>query len=254
LYPFAAPQRVLPDADHDGCCAAMLEVLYQDNHLLAVNKPAMLPTMGVAGDRPSLLAVAKQYLREKYSKPGNVYLGIVSRLDAPVTGVVLMARTSKAAGRLAKQFRERDVEKVYWAVVEGAIEPPAGSLTDYLRKDERHRKVHVTTEHASGAQSAELSYRLIEASAGQPQLRDSGRLSLLEIRPRTGRKHQIRVQLARAGFPILGDRKYGSGRPFTAGIALHARRLVIEHPVSKMKISIEAPLPASWRPLLCNVQ
>ena len=97
----------------------MLDVLYEDNHLLAVNKPAMLPTMGVAEDRPSLLVVAKEYMRRKYDKPGNVYLGIVSRLDAPVTGVVLLARTSKAAGRLSKQFRERDVEKIYWAIVEG---------------------------------------------------------------------------------------------------------------------------------------
>src|SRR5688572_10977719 len=120
-----------------------LEVLYEDNHLLAVNKPAMLPTMGVADDRDSLLAVAKEYVRRKYNKPGNVYLGIVSRLDAPVTGVVLLARTSKAAGRLSAQFRERDVDKRYWAIVEGTIEPREGPLKDFIRKDERHRRMHI---------------------------------------------------------------------------------------------------------------
>src|SRR4029079_19261853 len=106
----------------------MLDVLYEDNHLLAVNKPAMLPTMGVAEDRPSLLSVAKDYIGRKYNKPSNVILGIVSRLDAPVTGVVLLARTSKAAGRLSQQFRERDVEKFYWAIVEGPVEPGEGKL------------------------------------------------------------------------------------------------------------------------------
>src|SRR6185295_17552760 len=118
----------------------MLEILYEDNHLLAVNKPAGLPTMGVSEDRNSLLAVAKEYVGRKYNKPGNVYLGIVSRLDAPVTGVVLLARTSKAAGRLSQQFREREVEKFYWAIVEGHIEPRSGTIIDFVRKDERHRR------------------------------------------------------------------------------------------------------------------
>src|SRR6185295_18908656 len=134
----------------------MLEILYEDNHLLAVNKPAGLPTMGVANDRPSLLAEAKEYVRRKYNKPGNVYLGIVSRLDAPVTGVVLLARTSKAASRLSQQFRERDVEKCYWTIVEGPVEPGEGNLVDYLRKDERHRRMHVTGPNTPNAQRAEL--------------------------------------------------------------------------------------------------
>ncbi len=244
----------------------MLDILYEDNHLLAVNKPAMLPTMGVSDDRPSLLAMAKEYVRCKYNKPGNVYLGIVSRLDAPVTGVVLLARTSKAAGRLSQQFRERDVEKTYWAIVEGRIEPTHGRLMDYVRKDERHRRMHVTRANTPGAQRAELTYRVLRADKEtgrqgdkekamadespclpvslSPGLRDA---SLVEVRPLTGRKHQIRIQLAHAGFPIVGDRKYGSTRTFPAGIALHCRRLVIEHPVSKIQLAIEAPLPASWR-------
>src|SRR5262245_61476525 len=196
----------------------MLEVLYEDNHLLAVNKPAMLPTMGVADDRESLLDVAKDYVRRKYNKPGNVYLGIISRLDAPVTGVVLLARTSKAASRLSAQFRERDVEKTYWVIVEGHIDPPAGRLVDHVRKDERHRRMHIAPATTSDAQRAELSYVTLPHELGP--------LSLLEAQLHTGRKHQIRVQLSHAGFPIVGDRKYGSRHAFSPGIALHSRRLV----------------------------
>jgi 23S rRNA pseudouridine1911/1915/1917 synthase len=250
----------------------VLDVLYEDNHLLAVNKPALLPTMGVADDRPSLLAIAKDYIRQKYNKPGNVYLGIVSRLDAPVTGVVLLARTSKAAGRLSAQFRERDLEKLYWAIVEGHIDPRTGTLTDFIRKDERHRRMHIAGPNTPGAQHAELSYHVLRTdeetgrqedkekpAAGQspcvpvslsPCLSPTlGPVSLLEVHPLTGRKHQIRVQLSHAGFPIVGDRKYGSQGAFSPGIALHSRRLVVTHPVSKMQIEIEAPLPRAWERL-----
>ena len=228
----------------------MLEILYEDNHLLAVNKPAMLPTMGVADDLPSLLKLAKEYLRRKFDKPGNVYLGIVSRLDAPVTGVVLLARTSKSAARLAEQFRAREVEKTYWGIVEGMIVPPAGRVVDSMRKDERHRRMHVTAAATPGAQRAELSYRSISGGIGMPRLKQPGSISLLEVRLHTGRKHQIRVQLSWAGFPIVGDRKYGGRSSFAKGIALHARWLVIEHPVRKIPLAIEAPLPASWRGLV----
>jgi 23S rRNA pseudouridine1911/1915/1917 synthase len=217
----------------------MLDILYEDNHLLAVNKPAMLPTMGVAEDRPSLLALAKEYIRHKYGKPGEVYLGIVSRLDAPVTGVVLMARTSKAAARLTKLFRERDVEKTYWALVEGSVEPASGELVHHLRKDERHRQMHVTGANAVGAQRAELSYRVLRKDKETGRQGDK-EITLLEIQLLTGRKHQIRVQLADAFGPVVGDRKYGSRREFPSGIALHARRLVFEHPVRKTRLEIEA--------------
>jgi 23S rRNA pseudouridine1911/1915/1917 synthase len=227
----------------------MLDILYEDNHLLAVNKPAMLPTMGVEADRPSLLALAKEYLARKYHKLGNVYLGIVSRLDAPVTGVVLMARTSKAAGRLSELFREHDIEKQYWALVastvpHGVVEPTAGRLVHYLRKDERHRRMHITLANAANAQRAELSYRT---------LRGESNGTLLEIALHTGRKHQIRVQLADAGWPILGDRKYGSPRAFPSGIALHSRQLTFEHPVRYTPLSIAAPLPLSWRGFVTQV-
>lgn len=257
----------------------MLDVLYEDNHLLVVNKPAMLPTMGVAEDVPSLLTVAKDYIRRKHGKPGNVYLGIVSRLDAPVTGVVLLARTSKAAGRLSEQFRERDVEKVYWALVEGHIQPRSGRLVDYMRKDERHRRMHIAAATAEGAQRAELSYRAlatdeIDKERGRwgesgSTMADSspplplspsftlsskaGPISFVEVRLHTGRKHQIRVQLSNAGYPIVGDRKYGSRAKFAAGIALHSRRLVMEHPVTKVQMVLDAPLPPAWH-RLCSLE
>jgi 23S rRNA pseudouridine1911/1915/1917 synthase len=230
------------------CADSMIDVLYEDNHLLAVNKPAMLPTMGVAQDRPALLMLAKEYVRSKYHKPGNVYLGIVSRLDAPVTGVVLMARTSKAARRLTEQFRRRQVEKVYWALVEGPVEPPAATLRSFLRKDERYRRMHATHANAPDAQLAELSYRVL--SNGLPTAARGAGLTLLEIQLLTGRKHQIRVQLADAGCPVVGDRKYGGRRTFPLGIALHARRIALDHPVRRARLEIVAPLPASWRGLV----
>jgi 23S rRNA pseudouridine1911/1915/1917 synthase len=215
-----------------------LQVLYEDNHLLAVNKPAMLPTMGVGEDRPSLLAVAKEYIRTRYNKPGNVYLGIVSRLDAPVTGLVLLAKTSKAAARLSEAFRLRRVTKTYLAAVQGTPTPASRVLEHYLRKDERHRKVHATSQACPEAQLARLEYRVLNGGED---------LALVEVNPETGRKHQIRVQLAKAGHAILGDRKYGSTFSFSPGIALHSLRLELEHHVRREPLRIEAPLPAAWR-------
>jgi 23S rRNA pseudouridine1911/1915/1917 synthase len=217
-----------------------LEVLYEDNHLLVLNKPALLPTMGTPDDRATLLSLAKQYIKERHHKPGNVYLGIVSRLDAPVTGVVLLARTSKAAARLTEQFRLRAVEKIYWAVVEGAMRQPSGELIDWLGKDERHRRMHVVAAEAPAAQQARLTYRQLQATA---------RDSLLEVTLDTGRKHQIRLQLSHHGHPVLGDWKYGSRRDFKPGIALHARRLALAHPVGGAPLAFVAPLPKAWRRL-----
>lgn len=215
-----------------------LEILYEDNHLLAVVKPAGVPTMGVGDDRMSLLSVARQYVKARYEKPGNVYLGIVSRLDAPVTGVVLLARTSKAAARLSEQFRLRKVEKIYWALVSGRVSPARGAWTDFLVPDERHRRVWTARPGQPDAREARLSYRRLKVIEGG---------SLLEIRPETGRKHQIRVQCAVRGHPIVGDRKYGSRVAFPAGIALHARQLTVKHPVRDERIELVAPLPATWR-------
>jgi 23S rRNA pseudouridine1911/1915/1917 synthase len=217
-----------------------LNVLYEDNHLLAVVKPAGLATMGLAEDRETLLTRAKQYIKEKYHKPGNVYLGVISRLDAPVTGVVLLARTSKAAKRLTEQFRSRTVQKSYWALVEGLPQPESGAYVDWLGHDDRHRRMHIVGRTLPGAKEARLSYRRLEKLAG---------LTLLEVSLETGRKHQIRLQLAHHGHPIVGDRKYGSGRPFSSGIALHARRLIVAHPVSGEPVELVAPLPSAWRAL-----
>lgn len=215
-----------------------LDVLYEDNHLLAVNKPALLATMGVDAATPSLLSVAKEWLRQKYDKPGNVYLGIVSRLDGPVTGVVVIAKTSKAAARLSEAFRTRAVRKVYLAAVEGELTEPRGALEHYLRKDERHRKVHATHAGHPEAQEARLSYRTVSTIGG---------VSLLEVEPETGRKHQIRVQLSKTGCPIVGDRKYGGAQEFPLGIALHALRLELQHPVRREPLVLSAPLPRTWR-------
>ena len=222
----------MPSAD------VQLEVLYEDNHLLVVSKPAELPTMGVVADRPSLLAVAKEYIARKYNKPGNVYLGIVSRLDAPVTGVIVIARTSKAASRLTASIRQRLAKKLYLAVVEGVPDQTEGILQHYLRKDDRHRRVHTTYADCPSAQLARLSYQVVAGNSQQ---------SLLQVQLETGRKHQIRVQLAKIGHPILGDRKYGSSAGFPHGIALHSSQLELPHPVRDELLCFVAPLPASWK-------
>ncbi len=215
-----------------------LPILFEDNHLLAVLKPAGLPTMGVEPGRPSLVTIAKDYLKRKHHKPGNVYLGVVSRLDAAVSGVILLARTSKAAARLTEQFRRGDVEKTYWALVEGRPEPAEASCVDWLCKDERQQRMVICAPEQPGSQQARLRYRT---------LRILPRVTLLEVLLETGRKHQIRVQLARRGHPVLGDRKYGATMAFPRGVALHSRRLELQHPVRKTPLRLDAPLPAAWR-------
>lgn len=214
-----------------------LAVLYEDNHVLVINKPAGLPTMGVAAGIESLLERAKQYVKRRYQKPGNVYLGAMSRLDAPVSGAILFARTSKAAARLTAQFASHTVDKTYWAIVSGEVAPPAGRLVGFLKKDERHRKMHWVAAAQAEAQEARLQY----------QTRQKTPLgTLVEVTLETGRKHQIRVQLAHEGWPVVGDRKYGSQATFPLGIALHSRRLAFDHPTRDARIEVIAPLPASW--------
>ena len=175
-----------------------LRVLYEDNHLLIVNKPAGMPTMGVSEDQNSIWRIAKQYLKEKYNKPGNVYLGVVSRLDAPVSGVLLFARTSKAAARLNQQFLNRDVQKDYLAIAEGQMEATEGEWTDWIVKDERAKRMRSVNGPRPHAKQAVLEYRLIKSI-------DVG--NLIGIRLKSGRKHQIRVQLSVRGHPILGDQR-----------------------------------------------
>ncbi len=218
--------------------AFALQILFEDNHLLALNKPAGLATMGAIPGKPTLLGLARQYIKQKYHKPGNAYLGLVSRLDAPASGVVLMARTSKAARRLVRQFRQGRVQKTYWVVVEGRVLRPAARLVDYLARAEQQQRVAVVGRETPGGKAAYLSYRRLGMAAAE---------SLLEVELQTGRKHQIRVQLACCGHPVLGDRKYGARQAFARGIALHARRLVVEHPTTGQPIALTAPLPAAWR-------
>jgi 23S rRNA pseudouridine1911/1915/1917 synthase len=214
-----------------------LHIIYEDNHLLAVEKPAGLATMGAAEDQDTVLTLAKEYIKHRYHKPGNVYLGVVSRVDSLVTGVVLFARTSKAAARLSEQFRTYAVEKTYWAMVEGVVDPPEGALSDLIAKDEAHHCMRIVGIALPGAKLAKLNYRTLSTQK---------KCSLVEIELQTGRKHQIRLQMAHHGHPILGDRKYGSQQSFPAGIALHARRLTVMHPVKDERLVFEAPLPAAW--------
>ena len=209
-----------------------LNVLYEDNHLLVVNKPAGLPTMGTPDDRATLLTLAKDYVKQRCQKPGNVYLGVMSRLDAPVTGVVLLARTSKAAARLTEQFRSHSVEKTYWTIVEGIVESATEALIDWLGHDDRHRRMHIAGPTMQGACEARLSYRKLGIVKNA---------SWLEVQLETGRKHQIRLQLSHHGHPVVGDRKYGSRSSFSEGIALHARQLVVTHPTTGVLLEFEGP-------------
>ncbi|MCS7036622.1 MAG: RluA family pseudouridine synthase [Saprospiraceae bacterium] len=216
-------------------------VIYEDNHLLALNKPAGWLVQGDRTGDATLTDWGKAYLREKYAKPGAVFLHPVHRLDRPVSGLTLFARTDKALSRLTAAFRERRVEKTYLALV--LAMPPAveGELRHWLFKDEAQNRVFVAGAGKPGAQEAVLHYRWL----GQ-----FGDVHLLEVHPYTGRPHQIRAQLSAVGCPILGDLKYGAPAPLPEGvIGLHSRSLRLEHPVRREPLFLEAPLPeaAHWR-------
>ncbi|MDR1962187.1 MAG: RluA family pseudouridine synthase [Planctomycetaceae bacterium] len=213
-----------------------MQILYEDNHLLAVVKPCGLATMGLAAGEETLLTCVKDYIKRKYDKPGEVYLGVVSRLDVPVSGVVLFARTSKAAARLNEQFRTHSVTKIYVALAEGSLDPPEGEWVDWIQEDKRHRKVWLT--RSGDGKEAKLQYRTLQKI---------GVNSMIEIRLETGRKHQIRVQLAGHGSPIFGDGKYGAKTDFPNGIALHAWKLSVTHPTTQQHIELTASLPAVWK-------
>ena len=209
-------------------------ILYEDNHLLVVSKPAGVLSQEDRSGRPDILTIAKTFIKERDEKPGNVFMGLVHRLDRNVSGVMVLAKTSKAASRLSDQIRRRVVKKVYLAVVEG-VPAPSATLVDFLHKDSAANRVEVVSESSPGAKRAELLYRRV-ASAEQ--------LSLLEVTLVTGRPHQIRVQLANARHPLAGDAKYGSR--YTCKLALLSYRFELEHPTRKESMQFEAPVPQTW--------
>jgi 23S rRNA pseudouridine1911/1915/1917 synthase len=216
-----------------------LEILYEDNHLLAVSKPAGLLVQGDRSGHETLIDVARAYLKLKYAKPGRVYLGLLHRLDRNVSGVVLLARTSKAAGRLSSQFRDRKVDKVYQAVVKGEFARDKGEMKSWLAaKGDTGGVTRAQNEPFPGARESRLAFRVLATAPGW---------SLVEVRPLTGRRHQIRAQFGLAGHPLLGDVKYGSKRKLAdRRLALHAFSLTVSHPVGGNELTLTAPLPQDW--------
>jgi 23S rRNA pseudouridine1911/1915/1917 synthase len=212
-----------------------MKVIYEDNHIIVVNKAASEIVQGdKTGDIP-LSETIGQYLKEKYHKPGNVFTGVVHRLDRPVSGLVLFAKTSKALARLNEMFRNGEVKKVYWAMVKNQPATPEGELVHYLIRKEKENKSYAYDKETPNSKKAVLYYKLIGHSQNY---------HLLEVELKTGRHHQIRCQLAKIGCPVKGDLKYGAPRSNPdGGICLHARRICFIHPVSKELIELEAPVP-----------
>ncbi|MDR2816623.1 MAG: RluA family pseudouridine synthase [Proteiniphilum sp.] len=220
-----------------------MTVLYEDNHIIIVNKaPGEIVQGDKTGDKP-LSETVKEYLKEKYNKPGNVFCGVTHRLDRPTSGAVLFAKTGKALSRLNDMFRDGKVDKTYWAIVKDRPPKEEDRLTHYLVKNEKTNKSDAYATEKPYAKKAALHYRLIAASQNY---------YLLEVDLETGRHHQIRVQLAKIGCPIKGDLKYGAARSNPDGsISLHARSVSFVHPVSKEKVTVTAPVPEDnlWKSL-----
>jgi len=212
-----------------------IQVLFEDNHIIIVNKRAGDITQGdKTGDKP-LSDVVKEYVKEKYNKPGKVYLGVVHRLDRPTSGVIIFARTSKALERLNKMLREKTIQKTYWAVVKNPPEKESDSLIHYLKKNPKNNKSTAYSKEIDGSKKAILHYKTIK---------NLENYSLLEVDLETGRHHQIRTQLSSIGSPIKGDLKYGFNRSNKDGsIHLHARKIQFSHPVTKEEVSMVAPVP-----------
>lgn len=221
-----------------------MNVIYEDNHIILVNKASSEIVQGdKTGDTP-LSETVKQYIKEKYHKPGNVFLGVTHRLDRPVSGLVLFARTSKALSRLNEMFKTKEIKKTYWAIVKNQPPAPAGELVHWLVRNEKQNKSYAYDREVKDSKKAILDYKVIGRSE---------HYYLLEINLQTGRHHQIRCQLAKMGCPIKGDLKYGAQRSNPDGsICLHARQIEFVHPVSKEKMSFEAPVPESalWKSFL----
>ncbi len=218
-----------------------LEVLFEDNHILVLNKKASDITQGDKTGDEALPDIIKAYWKAKYDKPGNVYCGVVHRLDRPTSGALIFTRTSKALERLSKQFREKEVKKTYWAIVEHKPEKSSGTLIHFLKKNEKQNKSYASEKETAGSKKAILHYQLAASS---------DKYHLLSIELETGRHHQIRCQLGTIGCIIKGDLKYGSKRSNPdKSISLHAREVNFDHPVTKEQIKITAPVPndALWK-------
>lgn len=208
-----------------------LKILFEDNHIIVVEKKPNIPSQADKTEDIDMLTLVKQYIKEKYDKPGKVYLGLVHRLDRPVGGVMVFAKTSKAASRLSDQIREKVFKKKYLAVVDGKFEKEKGTLENYLYKDERNNISKVVNKEKKNAKLAKLDYKVLKYN-------EVKNLSLVEINLHTGRHHQIRVQLANFGHSIFGDQKYGT-RGQGKQIALWAYELTIQHPITKEKITFQ---------------
>lgn len=225
------------------------DILYEDNHIIIVNKrPGEIVQGDKTGDEPMSEAI-KRFIKERDGKPGNVFLGVAHRLDRPVSGAVIFAKTSKALARLNAMFASGDVHKTYWAISRNRPKEPEATLTHYITTTERNNKSYASAEPRAGAKEARLRYRMIAATE---------RYYLLEVQLMTGRKHQIRVQLSAIGCPVRGDLKYGDKRSNPDGsISLHARRIAFVHPVSGKNIDVVAPVPAAdnlWQALQAEVE
>lgn len=218
-----------------------LKVIYEDNHIIVVEKPVNIPSQGDKTGDTDMLTIIKEYIKEKYNKPGNVYLGLIHRLDRPVGGVMVFAKTSKAAARLSEQVREKEFQKSYLVIVDGKMEKEKETLEDYLLKNEKTNTSKVVKEGTKNSKYASLDYEVLKYDKEL-------NLSVLKILLHTGRHHQIRVQLSSRGHSIYGDQKYG-GRGHGKQIALWAYKLQISHPVSKEKIEfIDIPEKiGSWK-------
>jgi 23S rRNA pseudouridine1911/1915/1917 synthase len=214
----------------------VIEILYEDNHLIAVNKMAGDLVQGdQTGDEP-LVKKVKTYIKKKYNKPGAVFLGVIHRLDRPTSGVVLFARTSKSLARMNHQFKERKTDKIYWAIVSPSISPQTTTLTHWLKRNTKMNKSFAHDREINESKKAILHYK---------KIKNIDHYAVLEITLETGRHHQIRSQLTHIGFPIKGDLKYGAKRSNPdSSIDLHARSLTIDHPTTKERVCITAPPPA----------
>ncbi len=210
-----------------------VKVLYEDNHIIVAIKPAGVLSQSDGTAAPDMLTILKAYIKEEYSKPGEVYLGLVHRLDRPVSGVMVFARTSKAASRLSEQIRTRKVEKIYRCVVNGVLEG-GGRLENFISKDEKTNTVTVIDNEKPGFKASYLDYRALATKDG---------LTMTEVKLGTGRSHQIRAQMAHFGYPLIGDQKYGDKDKRCKDIALEAYKLSFEHPVKREFITFEAPVP-----------